>query len=77
MATGITKTSVHDGKWTLYYYKGYWFTGNHKVYTDYEHFEEVSRLSDVTKEYIGKVYDITVEETQNYFGENGLLIHNK
>ena len=77
MATGITKTSVHDGKWTLYYYKGYWFTGNHKVYTDYEHFEEVSKLSDVTKEYIGKVYDITVEETQNYFGENGLLIHNK
>lgn len=73
----IKKTSVHDGEWTLYNYKGYWFTGNHRVYIDYEHLEEVSKLSDVTKEYVGKVYDIKVEETENYFGENGLLIHNK
>lgn len=73
----ITKTAVHDGTWTLYNYKGYWFTGNHKVYTDYEHFEQVYKLSHVTKDYNGNVYDITVADTGNFFGANGLLIHNK
>jgi hypothetical protein len=74
--TKVLKTSSHYGNFILYYYKGYWFTGNHLVYTDYENFDFVYNLSNVTKNYTGKVYDIRTE-TGNYFGENGLLIHNK
>ena len=73
----ITKTTIHDGTWTLYFYRGYWFTDDHRVYLDLETEEKVSKLSNTTKDYTGRVYDITVEDTHNYFGKNNLLIHNK
>jgi len=73
----ILNTSVHEGEFKLYFYKGYWFTENHLVYLDnYEDFKLVSELSNVTESYEGKIYNIQTE-TKNYFGENGLLIHNK
>ena len=74
--TKITKTSSYDDNWTLYFYKGTWFTGNHKVYPSLnEEAVPVTLLSNQTKEYAGHVYNIETE-THNYFGENGLLIHN-
>jgi len=73
----IIETSSHYGGFKLYFYKGYWFTGNHLVYTDdYKGFKPVSELSNITEYYEGEVYNIQVE-SKNYFGENGLLIHNK
>ncbi len=77
MEAKITETFIHEGEWTLYSYQGSWFTGDHRVSTDFENFEEVSKLTDVTKQYTGKVYNLEVAETENYFGENNLLIHNK
>jgi len=73
----ITETFVHDGEWTLYNYQGSWFTGDHRVSTDFENFVEVSELTDITKQYTGKVYNLEVAWTENYFGEDNLLIHNK
>jgi len=73
----ILEKSVHEGEFELYFYKGYWFTGNHLVYLDdYKELKPVSELSNIKIKYIGKVYNIKTE-TQNYFGENDLLIHNK
>jgi hypothetical protein len=73
----ILEKSVHEGEFELYFYRGYWFTGNHLVYLDdYKEFKRVDELSYIKKNYKGKVYNIQTE-TQNYFGENGLLIHNK
>jgi hypothetical protein len=73
----ILEKSVHEGEFELYFYKGYWFTGNHLVYLDdYKEFKPVAELSNIKIKYVGKVYNIQTE-TQNYFGENGLLIHNK
>jgi hypothetical protein len=73
----IIEKSEHTGEFTLYFYKGYWFTGNHLVYTDdYKSFKPVSELSSITKQYKGSIYNIQTE-TKNYFGENELLIHNK
>ena len=73
----ILKKSEHAGEFELYFYKGYWFTGNHLVYLeDYKEFKPASELSNITKYYKGKVYNIQTE-THNYFGENDLLIHNK
>jgi hypothetical protein len=73
----ITEKSVHEGEFKLYFYKDYWFTENHLVYLDnYEDFKPVTELSKVTKHYNGKIYNIQTE-TKNYFGEKGLLIHNK
>jgi len=75
--TKITEKSVHEGEFTLYFYKGYWFTGNHLVYLDnYKDFKRVDELSSFTKYFKGKVYNIQTD-VHNYFGENGLLIHNK
>jgi hypothetical protein len=76
--TKVLNTSVHEGKFELYYYKGYWFTGNHKVYTDefYKEFKPVSEISNFIKYYARKIYNIQTE-VHNYFGENDLLIHNK
>jgi len=75
--TKVTEKSVHEGDFTLYIYKGYWFTENHLVYLDdYKDFKPVIELSKVTKQYNGKVYNIQTE-THNYFGDNDLLIHNK
>ncbi len=72
----ITKTSSQDGDWTLYYYKGTWFTGNHRVYPSLnEETVPVPAVSNQTKEYKGYVYNIETE-THNYFGENDMLIHN-
>jgi len=74
--TKITKTSSHDGEWTLYYYKGTWFTSNHKVYPSLnEEAVPVPLVATQAKEYKGYVYNIETE-THNYFGENDLLIHN-
>ena len=73
----ITEKKVHEGEFKLYFYKGYWFTGNHLIYLDnYKDFKPVSELSNITKSYNGKVYNIQTD-VHNYFGENGLLIHNK
>jgi len=73
----ILEESEHIGKFKLYFYKDYWLTGNHLIYTDdYEDFKPISGLSNITKYYEGKVYNIQTE-TKNYFGENDLLIHNK
>jgi outer membrane protein assembly factor BamB len=75
--TKILKTAVHSGEFTLYYYKGYWFTGNHLVYTDdYKEFKPVTEFTNITKQYKGRVYDIQTE-VGNYFGMNNFLIHNK
>jgi hypothetical protein len=75
--TKVTEKSIHEGEFTLYLYKGYWFTGNHLVYLDdHKDFKPVTELSKVTKQYNGKVYNIQTE-THNYFGENDILIHNK
>jgi hypothetical protein len=68
---------THSGTWTIYYYKGSWFTGNHRVYPSLnDEAIEVETLSSVSKQYTGKVYDIKTG-AENYFGENDLLIHNK
>lgn len=76
-ASKILEKSTHFGEFELYSYKGYWFSGNHLVYTDdYKDFKPVSQLSDIKKDYKGTVYNIQTE-TKNYFGENNLLIHNK
>jgi len=73
----ILEKSEHVGEFKLYFYEGYWFTENHLVYSDdYKDFKPVPELSNITKYYEGKVYNIQTE-TKNYFGENGLLIHNK
>jgi len=61
----------------LYSYKGYRFTGDHLVcLDDHKEFKRVDELSNTVKNYKEKVYNI-LTETKNYFGENGLLIHNK
>ena len=73
----ILEKSEHIGKFNMYFYRGYWFTENHLVYLDdYKEFKLVTKLSNITKYYEGKIYNIQTE-TKNYFGENGLLIHNK
>jgi hypothetical protein len=77
VTTKIIEKSEHTGEFTLYFYKGYWFTRNHLVYTDgYKTFKPVSELSTITKQYNGTIYNIQTE-VHNYFGGNGLLIHNK
>jgi hypothetical protein len=76
MPSRITKTSSLEGDWTLYYYKGTWFTGNHKVYPSLnDEAVPVPLVSNQTEKYRGYVYNIETE-THNYFGENDLLIHN-
>ena len=76
VTTKIYKTSSHKSKWILYYYKGTWFTWNHMVYPSLNEEDVlVTFVSNQTKEYEGEVYNIETE-THNYFGENGLLIHN-
>lgn len=73
----ILEKSEHLGEFKLYFYEEYWFTGNHLVYEkDYKDAKPVSELSNITKSYQGKVYNIQTE-TRNYFGANDLLIHNK
>ncbi|MEM3443450.1 MAG: PQQ-binding-like beta-propeller repeat protein [Candidatus Nanoarchaeia archaeon] len=75
--TKVLKTAVHQVNTTLYYYKGYWFTGNHLVYTDdYKEFKSVTEFTNITKHYVGEVYDIQTE-IGNYFGTDNFLIHNK
>jgi hypothetical protein len=75
--TKVLAKMTHSGSWTIYYYKGSWFTGNHRVYPSLnDEAVEVQTLSSVSKQYTGKVYDIKTG-TENYFGENDLLIHNK
>jgi hypothetical protein len=75
--TKVLAKMTHSGSWTIYYYKGSWFTGNHRVYPSLnDEAVEVETLSSVSKQYTGKVYDIKTG-TENYFGENDLLIHNK
>ncbi|MDI6826790.1 MAG: hypothetical protein QMD36_06475 [Candidatus Aenigmarchaeota archaeon] len=50
------KKSEHVGEFELYFYKGYWFTGNHLVYLDgYKDFKPISELSNITKYYKGKI----------------------
>ncbi|MEM5790452.1 MAG: hypothetical protein QXP77_00110 [Candidatus Aenigmatarchaeota archaeon] len=73
----ILEKSFHEGEFEVYFYKGYWFTGNHMVYLDnYEEFRRVDELSNIKGSFRGRIYNIQTE-TQNYFGDNGLLIHNK
>ena len=73
----VLAKSEHTGEFNLYFYKGYWFTGNHLIYLDdYRDFKPVTELSNLTEYFNGKVYNIQTE-TKNYFGENNLLIHNK
>jgi hypothetical protein len=75
--TKVLAKMTHSGSWTIYYYKGSWFTGNHRVYPSLnDEAIEVETLSSVSKQYTGKVYDIKTG-AENYFGENDLLIHNK
>ena len=75
--TKVLAKMTHSGTWTIYYYKGSWFTGNHKVYPSLnDEAVEVETVSSVKKQYTGNVYDIKTG-TENYFGENDLLIHNK
>jgi hypothetical protein len=75
--TKVLAKMTHSGTWTIYYYKGSWFTGNHRVYPSLnDEAVEVETLSSVSKSYTGNVYDIKTG-TENYFGENDLLIHNK
>ena len=75
--TNIEAKSIHWGVWEIYQYKGSWFTGNHRVYPSLgEQATEVAFLTTEKKVYVGNVYDIRTG-TENYFGINNLLIHNK
>ncbi len=77
VSSKILEKSFHEGEFEVYFYKGYWFTGNHLVYLDdYKEFRRVDELSNIRMNFTGKIYNIQTE-TQNYFGKNGLLIHNK
>jgi len=74
--TKVTNKTVHFGFWDIYYYKGYWFTWSHQVYPSLNEKEiGIPFISNITKVFVGKVYNIETG-THNYFGENGLLIHN-
>ncbi|MFH8120424.1 MAG: Hint domain-containing protein, partial [Candidatus Aenigmatarchaeota archaeon] len=75
--TKILEKSFHEGEFEVYFYKGYWFTGNHMVYLDnYKEFKRVDEISNIKMNFVGRIYNIQTE-TQNYFGKDGLLIHNK
>jgi hypothetical protein len=68
--------SIHFGFWKIYYYKGSWFTDQHRVFPSLDgEATSIVLLSNITKTYTGYVYNIETE-TKNYFGENDLLIHN-